>query len=75
MIQGRRGRATLTWGEGIEASVEQLPLEEPIWKKVMQERKEQYLVATLHGETQPRLALTQRGRSGQLAVRVKLELP
>jgi len=74
VIEGRRGRAILTWAEDIEASVELLPLEEPVWKKVMQERKEQYLTATLHGETQPRLALTQRGRSGQLGVQVKLEL-
>ena len=74
VIEGRRGRATLSWGEDIEAVVEALPLEEPVWKKVMQERKEQYLVATLHAETQPRLALTQRGSSGKLAVRVRLEL-
>jgi hypothetical protein len=74
VIEGRRGRATLSWGEGIEAGVELLPLEAPIWKKVMQERKEQYLVATLHAETQPRLSLTQRGRSGKLVVHVRLEL-
>jgi hypothetical protein len=74
VITGRRGRATLTWAEGIEAVVEHLPLEEPIWKKILQERKEQYLIANLHAETQPRLALTQRGRSGKLEVRVKLEL-
>ncbi len=74
VIEGRRGRATLSWGEDVEAVVEALPLEEPVWKKVMQERKEQYLVATLHAETQPRLALTQRGSSGKLAVRVRLEL-
>ena len=40
----------------------------------MQERKEQYLVATLHAETQPRLSLIQRGRQGRLEVRVRLEL-
>jgi hypothetical protein len=74
VIEGRRGRATLTWGDDIEALVEQLPLEEPVWKKVMQERKEQYLLTTLHAETQPRLTLTQRGRAGQLVVQVKLEL-
>ena len=74
VIEGRRGRATLSWGADIEASVEQLPLEDAIWRKVMQERKEQYLVATLHAETQPRLSLVQRGHSGQLAVRLQLEL-
>ena len=74
VITGRRGRAILTWDAGVEAVVEQLPLEEPVWKTVMQERKEQYLVTTLHAEIQPRLTLTQRGRSGKLVVRVKLEL-
>ena len=74
VIEGRRGRATLSWDSGIEAVVDQLPLEEAVWKKVMQERKEQYLVATLHAETQPRLSLIQRGRSGKLVVRVRLEL-
>jgi len=74
VITGRRGRAILTWDAGVEAAVEQLPLEEPVWKTVMQERKEHYLVATLHAETQPRLTLTQRGLSGKLEVRVKLEL-
>jgi hypothetical protein len=73
VITGRHGRATLTWGEELEAAVESLPLEDPNWKKVMQERKEQYLVATLLAETQPRLTLTQRGKSGKLVVRVKLE--
>jgi hypothetical protein len=74
VIEGRRGRAVLTWAEGIEATVEQLPLEEPVWKKVMQERKEQFLVTTLHAETQPRLSLTQRGQSGRLVVHVRLEV-
>jgi len=73
VITGRRGRAILTWDAGVEAAVEQLPLEEPVWKTVMQERKEQYLVTTLHAETQPRLTLTQRGHAGRLVVRVRLE--
>ena len=74
VIEGRRGRATLTWGEGIEARVESLPLEEPVWKDVLRERKEAYLLTTLLPETQPRLTLNQRGRSGTLMVQVKLEL-
>ncbi|MBS0633116.1 MAG: heparinase II/III family protein [Verrucomicrobia bacterium] len=73
VIEGRRGRAILTWDAGIEAAVEALPLEQPAWKEVLKERKEMFLVATLLGETQPRLTLTQRGRSGRLTVRVKLE--
>jgi hypothetical protein len=74
IIEGRRGRAVLTWGEGIEAAVEALPLEEPVWKDVLRERKEGYLVTTLLPETQPRLSLIQRGRTGKLTVQVKLEL-
>jgi hypothetical protein len=74
VIEGRRGRATLTWDEGVEAAVEQLPLEEPVWKEVLRERKEAYLVTTLLPEKQPRLTLMQRGRSGKLVVQVKLEL-
>ncbi|MBP6507844.1 MAG: heparinase II/III family protein [Opitutaceae bacterium] len=74
VIAGRRGRATLTWGEAIEASLEELPLEEPVWKDVLRERKESYLLTTLLPETQPRLSLTQRGRSGKLVVNVRLEL-
>ncbi|MDB6092780.1 MAG: hypothetical protein JWM32_342 [Verrucomicrobia bacterium] len=74
VIEGRRGRATLSWDPGVEAMLEQLPLEEPIWKNVLQERKEQYLVATLHPEKQPRLSLVQRGKAGKLVVKVKLEL-
>jgi hypothetical protein len=73
VMNGRRGRATLTWDDGIEAVAGQLPLEEPIWKEVLRERKDAYLVTTLLPETQPRLTLTQRGASGRLVVRVKLE--
>ena len=74
VIEGRRGRATLTWAEGVEAALDLLPLEAPVWKQVLQERKEHYLLANLHAETQPRLSLTQRGRSGRLVVKVQLEL-
>jgi hypothetical protein len=74
VIEGRRGRAILEWDEGIEAVAEELPLEDPVWKDVLRERKEQYLAATLLPPTQPRLSLTQRGARGRLEVRVRLEL-
>jgi hypothetical protein len=74
VITGRRGRAILSWDEGTAAGVEQLPLEEPVWKEVLRERKEAYLVTTPLPERQPRLTLTQRGPGGRLVVRVKLEL-
>ena len=73
-IEGRRGRAILTWSQDLEAVVEELPLEEPVWKDVLRERKDAYLVTTLLPEQQPRLSLRQRGRSGKLVVHVQLEL-
>ena len=74
VIDGRRGRAILTWDDGLEAVVEALPLEEPVWKDVLRERMEAFLIATPLPEQQPRLTLSQRGTSGRLVVRVKLEL-
>ena len=73
IIQGRRGRVILSWPEGINALNEELPLEEPSRKAVLRERKEAYLVTTPLPETQPRLSLTQPGRSGTLTVHVRLE--
>ena len=74
VITGRRGRAILTWDEEVDAMLEELPLEEPVWKDVLRERKEAWLVTTPLPERQPRLTLMQRGASGRLVVRVKLEL-
>lgn len=74
IITGRRGRAILTWDEGVEAVCEELPLEEPVWKDVLRERKEAWFVTTLLPEKQPRLTLMQRGTNGRLEVSVKLEL-
>ncbi|MFI5356185.1 MAG: hypothetical protein ACHQ4G_02495 [Opitutales bacterium] len=74
VIEGRHGRATLTWGDDLEARREDLPLEEPVWKDVLRERKEAFLLTTPLPETQPRLSLIQRGRSGRLIVNVHLEL-
>lgn len=74
VIEGRRGRARLTWSEDASAVVEQLPLEEPVWKDVMRQRKEMSLVVRPLPRTQPRLTLTQHGRAGRLVVRVRLEV-
>lgn len=73
VITGRRGRAILEWDSGIEAAVEELPLEEPAWKDVLRERKEAWFVTTPLPATQPRLTLVQRGARGRLEVRVRLE--
>jgi hypothetical protein len=74
VIEGRRGRVTLTWDESIEAVFEELPLQEPVWIDVLKERKEAYFCSTPIPETQPRLSLIQRGRAGRLVVRVDFEV-
>lgn len=74
IIEGRRGRAILTWDETVESVYEDLPLQEPIWNDVLKERKEAYFSTTPIPETQPRLSLIQRGQSGKLIVHGALEL-
>jgi hypothetical protein len=73
VIEGRRGRAILSYPADCEAVVEQVPLENPIWHRIMEERKEMSLVMRRHAQFQPRLSIIQRGRSGRLTVRVRLE--
>lgn len=74
VIQGRRGRALISWDPGIEAVVEQLALQDAVWIEVLKERKEAYFSTTPIPERQPRLSLIQRGTAGKLVVRVRLEL-
>jgi len=73
-IEGRRGIATLTWDDSIEAVVEELPLQAPVWIDVLKERKEAYFSTTPLPEKQPRLSLIQRGKYGRLCVHVTFEL-
>jgi Heparinase II/III-like protein len=73
VVEGRRGRAVIEIPAGCEARVEELPLENPVWHKVMEERREQVQVMALLASTQPRLSIIQRGRSGRLSVHVRLE--
>jgi hypothetical protein len=73
VIEGRRGRAILEFPAGCEALVEELPLENPVWHAVMDERREMSQALRRLAPTQPRLSIIQRGRSGRLSVRVRLE--
>jgi len=73
VVEGRRGRAILTFPSDCEALVEQLPLENPVWHKIMEERKEMVQVMRKLAPLQPRLSIIQRGRTGRLVVRVRLE--
>ncbi|MCF7761731.1 MAG: heparinase II/III-family protein, partial [Cephaloticoccus sp.] len=74
VIEGRRGRITLSWDNQIAARAEELPLQDPVWIDILKERREAYYSTTPIPETQPRLTLTQRGSTGKLVVRVKLAL-
>ena len=73
-IQGRRARAEFTVPEGVEAAVEHLPLMDPRRRATDEQRREHIQYAWSHAETQPRLTLKQRGRTGTLRLAVKLTL-
>ncbi|MEO6875821.1 MAG: heparinase II/III family protein [Opitutaceae bacterium] len=74
IITGRRARAELRFPAGIEAQIDQLPLQDPRRTAVEQDRRDLVQFGWAHAETQPRLTLRQRGQSGTLRVEVKLIL-
>ena len=74
VITGRRARAELLLPEGVEAIVEQLPLMDPRRRATDEQRREMIQFGWTHAETQPRLTLRQRGKSGTLRVEVRLTL-
>ena len=74
VITGRRAQAVITYPEDCDAVIEQLPLLAPAQRAINVQRREMLPFLLDLGETQPRLALTQRGRSGRLEVRVALSL-
>jgi hypothetical protein len=74
VIQGRRARAEFDVPEGVEAVIEQLPLMDPRRRATDEQRREHIQYAWSHAETQPRLTLSQRGRSGTLRIEVHLIL-
>ena len=74
IIEGRRGRAEITIPPGTEAVIEHLPLMDPARRAIDELRRELVRFGLRHDETQPRLSIRQRGKSGTLRVAVKLIL-
>lgn len=74
IITGRRATAELTLPADVEAKIEQLPLLDPRRRAIDQQRREIIQYGWNHAETQPRLTVRQRGRSGTLRIAVKLTL-
>jgi Heparinase II/III-like protein len=88
LIEGRRAVAEIAIPEGVEALIEDLPLQDPrrvavdsVYHGASNRRLESLvsdgpasLFGWNHGPTQGRLCLRQRGRSGVLRVEVRLRL-
>ncbi len=74
IITGQRATAELRIPAGVEASIEQLPLQDPRRTAVEQDRRDIIQFGWQHAETQPRLTLKQAGKSGTLRIEVKLTL-
>jgi hypothetical protein len=74
IITGRRATATLRFPAGVEATIEQLPLQDPRRTAVEQDRRDIIQFGWALAETQPRLTLRQAGKSGTLRVEVTLSL-
>jgi hypothetical protein len=72
IIEGRRGRVEITIPAGTEAVIEQLPLMNPERRAIDELRRELVRFGLRHADTQPRLSIRQRGRSGTLRVVVRL---
>lgn len=73
-IEGRRAIAELTLPDDVEAAVEQLPLMDPRRRATDEQRRELIQFGWRHAETQPRLTVRQRGRSGVMRIAVELRL-
>ena len=88
LIEGRRARAELLIPPGVEAELEELPLQDPRRTRVdnvyhgasnrtlesVAAQTRGSLFGWSHAATQPRLTLRQAGRSGTLRVEVRLDL-
>jgi hypothetical protein len=74
LIEGRRATAEITLPAGVEAQIDQLPLQDPRRTAVEQGRRDLIQFGWKLPETQPRLTLKQAGRSGTLRVTVRLAL-
>ena len=74
IIQGRRARVEISIPTGTDAIIEQLPLMNPARRAIDELRREMVRFGWRHHETQPRLSIRQRGKSGTLKVEVRLFL-
>jgi hypothetical protein len=74
IITGRRATAVLRFPAGVEAAIDQLPLQDPRRTAVEQDRRDILQFGWALAETQPRLTLRQAGKSGTLRLEVKLIL-
>jgi hypothetical protein len=74
LIEGRRATAELRIPTGVEARIDQLPLQDPRRTAVEQGRRDLIQFGWKLAETQPVLTLRQRGKSGVLRLAVRLTL-
>ncbi|MFM1852488.1 MAG: hypothetical protein RIS54_2172 [Verrucomicrobiota bacterium] len=73
-IRGRRATAELTLPADVEAKIEQLPLMDPGRRAIDRQRREMLQYGWDHAETQPRLTIRLRGRSGRMQIDLRLAL-
>ncbi len=74
IVEGRRAHARIRIPAGTEATLEQLPLQDPRRTAAEATRRDIAQFGLYPAETQPRLTFRQRGRQGTLRVEVNLIL-
>lgn len=74
IITGRRATAELTLPDGVEARIDELPLQDPQRTLVEQDRRDIIQFGWKLAATQPRLTIRQPGSQGTLQITVKLRL-
>ena len=74
LIEGRRAIAELSFPEGVEARIDQLPLQDPRRTATEQDRRDLIQFGWKLAATQPVLTLRQAGAAGVLRVTVRLTL-
>ncbi|MCX6943407.1 MAG: hypothetical protein NT173_01340, partial [Opitutales bacterium] len=74
LIEGRRAIAELSFPEGVEARIDQLPLQDPRRTATEQDRRDLIQFGWKLAATQPVLTLRPAGAAGVLRVTVRLTL-
>jgi len=74
IITGRRGEMEISVPLDTEANIEQLPLMNDERRAIDEQRREMVRFGIKHADTQPRLTIKQRGRSGVLKIEVRLKI-